>query len=375
MIIGFDAKRVYNNFTGLGNYCRTLLHNLAEFYPGNDYYLYTPRTRHTAETAEFLTNRNFKNKLPKTKLKSLWRSFLINQDLKKDKTSIYHGLSHEIPFRIQKTGIKTVVTIHDLIFKHYPDTYGFIDRSIYDIKFRYACENADKVVAISESTKRDIVQFYDIAPEKIEVIYQSFNPLFLNNLSEIEIKVVLQQYKIPTDYLLYVGSVIERKNLLTILKSYLLLPPDLQIPLVVVGRGGAYKKQMQEYVQKIGIASRVIWLDNLDNNYHLHALYCGAQAFIYPSVFEGFGLPVVEALLSQTPVITSNVSSLPEAAGKHSLCIEPTNFEQMSAAIKTVLTNTPMREKMILEGRKYALDNFSAQHTAQQLMDLYKTLK
>ena len=127
---------------------------------------------------------------------------------------LFHGLSNEIPIGLNKVNIPSVVTIHDLIFRHYPNQYSWVDRQIYDYKFRYACENAQRIVAISESTKKDIVHFYNINPDKIKVIYQSCHERFVQERSQKTIDAVLKKYNLPENYLLYVGSIIERKNLL-----------------------------------------------------------------------------------------------------------------------------------------------------------------
>lgn len=374
MNIGFDAKRVYNNFTGLGNYCRTLIHNLSEFYPENRYFLYTPKRSERPETKEFSDTSRYKIIEPNTLWKAYWRSVSIKENLKKDRIQVFHGLSHEIPFGIDKIGVKSVVTIHDLIFKTYPNTYSAIDRKIYDFKFKYACQHADKIVAISQSTRNDIIKYYDIAPEKIEVIYQACNPVFWQKQSQEMVANTLAKTYLPSAYLLYVGSIIPRKNLLTLLKAYSFLPKSLQIPLVVVGNGSSYKREMQTYCLRAGLEQLIIWKDNVQDNNELQALYQGAKAFIYPSVFEGFGLPVAEALLCGTPVITSNVSSLPEAAGPSSFCINPLSAEEIANAIATVLTNSKRAAQMSEEGEKYVRSMLEPANITRQMQQLYTKL-
>ncbi len=158
---------------------------------------------------------------------SAWRSSWVKKDLKKNKIDLYHGLSHEIPVGIQNTGIKSVVTIHDLIHERFPEQYNPIDVKIYTKKFRYACEHADKVIAISEQTKKDIIEFYKTPEEKITVCYQSCNPAFAVQVSAEEKKRITQKYSLPEQFFLYVGSIIERKNLLNICKAVFLLRNEL----------------------------------------------------------------------------------------------------------------------------------------------------
>ncbi len=186
MNIGFDAKRAFHNSTGLGHYSRTLIRSLADCYPEHQYYLFNPKPSSLFSFPE----KNIQEVRPASFINnifsSVWRSSWVKNDLKKYKIDIYHGLSHEIPVGIQKTGIKSVVTIHDLIHERHPEQYNAIDVKIYNKKFRYACANADKIIAISEQTKKDIIEFYKTPEEKITVCYQSCNPAFSTAVSETE---------------------------------------------------------------------------------------------------------------------------------------------------------------------------------------------
>lgn len=372
MKIGFDSKRLFCNFTGLGNYSRTLLKNLVDFYPDNDYYLYTTKIRRTPETEPFLEDINYTTRVTKAFFKSFWRTYSIKDELKTDNIQLYHGLSNEIPVNINKTLIKSVVTIHDLIFKSFPYTYKAVDRKMYDIKFKYACTHADRIIAISENTKKDISEYYKIDPNKIEVIYQACNSLYYRLQKQHENDRIIKQYNIPIDYLLSVGNVEPRKNLKSVIDSYRFLKKDLQIPLVIIGKGGTYKLEAEQIVKKEGLEKLVIWIDNLANNEHLQSIYQNSKVFIYPSLYEGFGLPVAEALLSKTPVITSDRSSLKEAGGPGSLYINPESPEQIAGAIEKVLTNSAFRQNMIEKGYLFAHDNFQPEIVTKQVMNCYK---
>ncbi|NJL74351.1 MAG: glycosyltransferase family 4 protein [Saprospiraceae bacterium] len=162
---------------------------------------------------------------------------------KKQGIGLYHGLSHELPIGIHKTGIKSVVTMHDLIYKRHPEYFPFLDRQIYDWKFRYACHHADKIVAVSQATKDDIVTFFQIDPQRIEVIYQTCNERFKRFLAQEDCDAVIQEHQLPSEFMLYVGAIIPRKNLETIIRAMAILPNSVKIPLVVVGQGNAYKKK------------------------------------------------------------------------------------------------------------------------------------
>lgn len=371
MQIGYDAKRLFNNFTGLGIYSRTLLRNLAKASPDDAFWLYTPKTKDHTETQPFLQNPAFKIRTPQRGNAAWWRTSGIKKDLQHDGIQLFHGLSHEIPLGLPRTGIRSVVTIHDLIFKHYPSQYGFFDRLVYDWKFKYACRHADRIVAISESTKQDIIAFYGIAPERIEVIYQSCDKRFLQKLPPATIAATAQNYRLPQQYLLYVGSIIERKNLLRIVQALALLPNDLKLPLVVVGKGGGYEKQVRQYIADKALEE---WVHFIRPDFeHLPAIYQGASVFLYPSVCEGFGIPVIEALCSGVPVITSRLSSLPEAAGAHSWLVDPASAEEIAEGIHVFLTDAALREKAIREGLIH-VEKFKDAVVTQQMLALYRSL-
>lgn len=374
MRIGFDAKRLYNNFTGLGNYSRTLVGNLHHFFPENDYFLYTPKIKKDRLTSPFFNGQDYQTICPQTLLKSLWRSSGIKRNLKRDHIDIFHGLSHEIPIGIDRSKVRSVVTIHDIIFLTYPDMFTAVDRAIYNYKFRYACRHADKIIAISECTKQDIIRYFGTPAEKIEVIYQAIQPAFYSMRPDDEAVEVVRKYKLPEDYLLYVGAINSRKNLLTIVKALPLLPQDMRIPLVVVGNGGSYKEQVLQYAEKNGLSNRLIFINNLHAPEELQAFYQKAKIFIYPSFYEGFGLPVTEALLSKVPVITSGLSSLPEAGGPDSCYINPERPEEIAHAIENVLSDTVRRQVMIEKGFRFACQQFDVKYLTEQVNQLYQKI-
>jgi glycosyltransferase involved in cell wall biosynthesis len=420
MNIGFDAKRAYHNRTGLGNYSRNLLMALAEYYPEHHYYLFNP-----SHSVDFIPGQpNMFEVQPTSLFHKLftfaWRSSWVKKDLKRLGIDLYHGLSHEIPVGIQKTRIKSVVTIHDLIHERYPEQYTLADAAIYRKKFRYACTHADKVIAISKQTKRDIIEFYEISEEKIRVCYQSCNPDFAERVSGEEKDKVKEVYRLPDEYFLYVGSLIERKNLLNICKAVHLLRKEMSIPLVVVGDGGSYKQKVKAYIKEHDLVDRIIFLSErepsqsvkysfklIDYEEEIHrqdsqeivseeeeiallrrsqgmeryrnvsadlpAIYQSAIAMIYPSFFEGFGIPVLEALWSKLPVITSNVSCLPEAGGEGAYYVDPASAEEIAAGMKKIYSDKAFAAGMIEKGWQHA-QNFTPQKHAESVMKVYNSI-
>jgi glycosyltransferase involved in cell wall biosynthesis len=369
MKIGFDAKRAFHNNTGLGNYSRFVIEALLKYFPENEYFAYSPKPPNPQRGSLF-GNKLLEIKTPLLGVGGLWRSLFIKNDLQRDNIQIYHGLSNELPFGKMPSRIKTVVTIHDLIFERYPRLYPFFDTIIYKIKFRKACKNADVIVAVSEQTKRDIVEFYGTNPDKIKVIYQDCDEAFQVKLNAETIKDVTAKYDIKKKYILSVGSIIERKNQGNLVAAFHKLNLS-NYQLILVGGGSKYQDQIEKYirennVQNIKILNKVPFQD-------LPALYQGASLFVYPSFFEGFGIPIVEALHSGVPVVAATGSCLEEAGGAGALYADPANIDDLVDKMMSVLVNKDLQKQLVEAGQKH-IKRFSAERVAGQLNTLYQSV-
>lgn len=375
MKIGFDGKRAVQNFTGLGNYSRYIADILCRFYPENEYVLYAPQKRNN-KRLDMLTEKYPQLHLayPATsfwrKFSSLWRISEITHQLEKESVRIFHGLSNELPLNIHKSDIKSVVTIHDLIFLRYPQYYHFIDRKIYTYKFRKACENADKIIAISECTKRDIIQYFHIPADKIAVIYQGCDVSFTIPTSEEKKREVRDKYQLPEHYILNVGSIEERKNALLIVRTLPQLPKDIHF--VIVGRRTPYTEKIERFVNEHNLTSRVHIIHSVPFG-DLPAIYQSAEIFAYPSYYEGFGIPIIEALHSEIPVVAATGSCLEEAGGPDSIYVNPNNVDETSRALKDILSNSKRKKLMIEKGKEFA-KRFSEKKQATQIIDIYNSI-
>lgn len=374
MRIGFDAKRAAQNRTGLGNYSRFVIRILSEMHGENEYHLYIPKATRMPYINEIPALSRLTRHFPKSalwrKLSSLWRVVGITKDIEADNIDIYHGLSNELPLNINKVGVKTVVTIHDVIFRRYPQYYHFLDRHIYDYKFRRACQMADRVIAVSEFTKREIIRYYGTPKEKIDVVYQGCDKAFAMPISQEKLDEVHEKYCLPQRYLLYVGSIEERKNLLLVAKAISLM--DEKPIVVAVGKKTPYTDTINSYIEKEGLAQffrfyhKVPFAD-------LPSVYRMATAFVYPSRIEGFGIPILEALTSGVPAIGCTGSCLEEAGGNHSIYVDPDDAEAMAMAIGKVMTDEALRATMIAKGKEYA-QRFSDERLCEELVRVYNAL-
>ena len=270
-----------------------------------------------------------------------------------------------------------MVTFNDLIFFPHPEFYNSIDVQLYKHKFFSTIKEADKIIAISECTKRDILKFGNmnkktpfVSEDKIEVIYQSFNNIYSEPQTEEAKSRVKAKYSLPDRFILNVGTVERRKNVLLAVKAVGELPENIH--LVIVGKRTSYTSEVEKYVEQNNLKERVHIFHNVDNQ-DLKVFYSLAEIFIYPSVYEGFGLPVTEAIANNLPVIAAKGSCLEEAGGESSYYVEPDNVEGMRSAINMLLTNEDKRLIAIKEGQKY-IRRFAGTDVAAKILDLYKSL-
>jgi glycosyltransferase involved in cell wall biosynthesis len=369
MKIGFDGKRITQNFSGLGNYSRYVLQVLAEYHPENHYQVFAPKESGASERLQKFSSIKFT--YPENQFsKSYWRSFGIVNKLNNEEIELYHGLSNEIPFGLRKAGIPAVVSIHDLIFYRYPQYYPWFDRKIYEYKIRYAADHAAKIIAISETTKADLINLFNIDKMRIEVIYQNCDPTFRNKITATEKQRIRTVFNLPGKYLLNVGTIETRKNSLLAVQAMKELNSDIH--LVIIGKDTPYTEKVKDYVKKNNLEKRVHFLKNVSFN-DLPGIYQMAEMFLFPSEYEGFGIPVIEALSSGIPVIAATGSCLEEAGGVGSIYIHPKDSTALSAQILGVLNDQEKKQNMIKAGFAH-LEQFSDRKIADQLIKLYQNI-
>lgn len=371
LTVGFDAKRAAQNTTGLGNYSRFVVEGLSRYGRLKSLNLYMPSERKTKALRGLDLMPRVKKCFPSGIWRflpsSLWRVTTMGGQPQADGVQLFHGLSNELPMGLGSK-MRKVVTIHDLIFLHYPECYKPIDRAIYNHKFRSACRRADRVVAVSECTKRDIVTHYGIDPAKVSVVYQGCAEAFWEPASESVKEEVRKAYKLPTNYVLYVGTIERRKNLGLLAQALKNLAPNVQV--IAVGKQTPYATEVRQMAQELGVGNRLTMLSNVPFR-HLPTLYQMASLFVYPSRFEGFGIPILEALVSGVPVIGCTGSCLEEAGGPDSIYVSPDDPGELARQIERVLSEEPLRTRMIEKGREYA-QNFTAEKLTEDMLRIYQ---
>lgn len=376
MNIGFEAKRLFTNRTGLGNYSRFIVDALSLHHPANHYLLYTPKELPHKDVTSIVSRPNVEVITPGGIFglafgTSIWRTWAVSKHASISGLDIFHGLSHELPIGLPSR-IKTVVTVHDLIFFRYPEFYNPIDVSIYKFKLVRACRMADKIIAVSSQTAKDLIDFLQIDPLKIEIIGQGCHANFKRRCSAVELSQIKVKYKLPSNYVLSVGTIERRKNILVIVRALARFSKESRMPLVVVGKKTEYFKEVVEEARTLNVLDSIQFLENVPFE-DFPGIYQGAQVFIYPSLFEGFGIPLLEAIESQVPVIASRGSCFKEVAGPSSIYVDPMNAEELKSQLCAVLENSDLSSKMVTDSTAY-VRKFQPKVISANLISVYEAL-
>ena len=362
MRIGFDAKRAFHNYTGLGNYSRNVIQALCTYHPENDYLLFTPGASDVA-----FKPAHARIIQPDSGWSFTWRSYGIIRQLMKEQVQVFHGLSNELPFTLKGSGIKSVVTIHDVIFRHYPHAYTAIDRTIYNYKTRQAVQQADIIVASSAATAHDLAALYGVEKDSIQVIYPILQDIFYED-AEVESPAI----NLPAQFLLFAGLGNERKNLELAISMIEALPKGERIPFVVTGGKGKYGDEMKGLINRKNLNKYFIFLESC-TELQMKYLYNHATLLFYPSLYEGFGMPVAEALLCDCPVIASSTSSIPEAGGTAALYCAPDDVDAVMDSYRTITANSDWKKEFI-ERARTEVQRFDRSLLAGQWNTLYASL-
>ena len=376
MRVAIDGKRYYLNSSGLGRYSRSLIDQLISIGDEEnvEIILYRPKgkVKFEPKSQSHLTEITADYFFPGHIGNAIWRFTKLPSLINNSRYDLFHGPTHVLPGKLK---CPSVVTMLDLIFIRYPKYFKAWDRNYYRISFKKSAQLADHIISISEATKADLINYFGIKEDKISVIYPGFDAVFSmlqqQKLDEIKIK-----FKLPGDYILYVGNIEPRKNILKLAQAFNSLQEssyiDKDVHLLIVGQMGWYYKEIIDGIDSLSSRDKIklvgpIYGEDLAGFYHL------ASVMAYPSMFEGFGYPVLEAMRLGTPVLTSNISSMPEAGGNAAHYVNPESLDEIKDGLCKLLNDKTYREKLAVKGTRHAA-GFNTMRMTQETLEVYRKL-
>ena len=379
MLIGIDASRsVAQERTGTENYSLNLIRHLLALESDHHYRLYfnrppsfppkacpEPRRRVGGEEGGAATLQPCD--LHVMPFPRLWTHLRLSWEMAHRPPDLLFVPAHVLPIVHPH---RSVVTVHDLGYLYYPEAHRPLDRLYLDLSTRYNARAATHLIADSSATKRDLIERYGIEPGKITVVYPGYdNTVFQPARDEEAIEAVKARYGIAGDYALFVGTLQPRKNLIRLIEAFSNLQyPISNIQLVIAGKKGWLYWEIFRRVKELGLEGSALFPGYIAAD-DLPALLSGASLFVFPSLYEGFGLPVLEAMACGTPVVCSNISSLPEVAGDAALLVDPLDVEELAAAMERVLGDESLRAELIERGFEQ-VSKFSWERCARQTLDV-----
>jgi glycosyltransferase involved in cell wall biosynthesis len=367
MIIGIDGNEANTiKRVGIGEYANELIQQFSQFRIRNlEFRIYLKEKPLSDLPKE---REGWKYRILKPG--KLWTQWRLPLDLYFDrkKPDVFFTPSHYSP---RFCPVPTAISVMDLSYIHFPKLFNSSD--LYQLKnwTAYSVRNSKKILTISKSSKNDIISEYNAAKEKVIVTYPGVKNVLTLNPRVYGMNQIKTKYNISENFILFVGTLQPRKNIVRLIEAVSMLD-NKNIELVVVGKKGWLYEDILEAPKKLNIEKRVRFLENV-NDEDLMDLYSHARCFVLPSLYEGFGLPVVEAMKAGCPVITSNVSSLPEAGGNACLYVDPEDASDISAKISELIGNEKLRRELIEKGHKQAL-KFSWEKTAEETLKVLTDL-
>ncbi len=360
MHIAIDASRsTVGKRTGTEVYSRYLIRALLALDPPHHITLYF----RDVPPPDLFACRPARCTLKPIPFPRLWTHLRFAGALWSDRPDVTFVPSHTLPFLFPGSA---VVTVNDLGYRYFPRTHTVTTRFYIDLTTRYSARRARHVIAISAATRRDLTAFYGIAPDKIHVVYPGIDPDLAPVKDADAIAAVRTHYDIPGPYLLYLGSIQPRKNLVRLIEAYAMWQRSADAPthyLVLAGKQGWLYKDIYAKVRRLGLEGWVRFTGYVDAA-HIAALYSGAAAFAFPSLYEGFGFPVLEAMRCGTPVFCANTSSLPEVAGSAALLVDPEDTGAIAAAMARITSDADLRARLGAAGYIQAA-RFTWEHAAR----------
>lgn len=379
MKIGIDIRKIGKKQTGDEVVFFNLVKNLARIDQENEYILFTDITdtailHDIATNLEIENNRNFQIIALKTRNKFTWNFWTLQRYLRQTPVDIY--LTQYItPFFIPKK-IKIAAIIHDISFNFYPELIKFADLFFLKLLIPRSLKHADKIIAVSQFTRDEIIQAYKINPAKVDFIYNAVSDDFINeNVSPDHLEAVRKKYNLPEKFILYLGTMQPRKNLTALIKAYALLPEDIKNKLKLVlagGKGHNFDKKIIEDIKKFNVGNYVYFpgfIAETDKS----AIFKLADLFVFPSLYEGFGIPILEAMAMGVPVIASDIRPHREIAESAALFFDPRNSSDLVEKIQKIYASETLRNQLIQQGQEQVRE-FSWLKSAEKMVSILSSL-
>jgi glycosyltransferase involved in cell wall biosynthesis len=368
MLIGVDASRIARaRRTGTEAYSLHLIRALVEIGCSHRFRLYSP-----APLPPDAVNVDSKtgNEVRVIPFPRLWTHLRLAWEIGRHAPDVLLVPAHVMPLVCP---VATVVTVHDLGYLYYPETHQLFDRWYLDTTTRRHTRLAAHIIADSRATYRDLVDQYRADPKRLSVVYPGHDESLYRIEDPEVIAAAKSRYGIGSDYLLYLGTLQPRKNLVRLVEAFARLqPPAADTQLVLAGKKGWLYDELFARVKWLGLEGRVIFPGYVSDE-DKAALLSGAIALVYPSLYEGFGFPVLEAMACGTPVLTSNVSSLPEVAGRAALLVDPLDVESIASGIGHIMIDSDLR-RMLIEKGYQQVHRFSWTEAAHQVLKVLESV-
>ncbi|MEI7891327.1 MAG: glycosyltransferase family 1 protein [bacterium] len=379
MKIGIDIRLIGKQRTGDEVVFLNLVKNLAKIDTNNQYVLFADSQQKeqeslVAERLEIKDAKNFSITFLETSNKFLWNFWFLPRYLKKNPIDIYHT-QYITPFFVSKK-IKIVTIVHDISFNFFPQFIKFFDLLFLKILIPLSLRRADKIIGVSKFTRDEIIKYYKIDASKVEYVYNALGEEFLrNDFSAKQLNAVREKYSLPTKFILYLGTLQPRKNVGHLIETFARIKDRLgETKLVICGNMSAHNcdKQIQKNITKLKLENEVIFPGFVDQQDKV-AIFSLAHVFAFPSLYEGFGIPPLEAMSQKVPVICSDIASLREVAGQGVLFFDTQNLDDFAKKLYDISMDDELRSKLIQSGFSQ-IELFCWKKSAQKMLAIYGDL-
>jgi len=365
MHIGIDCRLPFYQMGGISQYVIYLTQALAEIDTENRYTIFHSRK----------DGRSYLPSVPNFQRRNLWTPAhhrlerqCLTAELLPHRLDLFHSPDFIPPFAGMK---RSIITVHDLNFIFYPQFLTTESLHYYRDQIDWAVTKADHISADSHATRQDVIERLNVPPEKITTVHLAANPLYERSFAQLEIDETLKQHNLPRGFVLAVGTLEPRKNLPMLIRAYrqMLAETAVDVPLILVGGKGWIYDEIFATIDELGLRDKVRHLSGVFDEQLAH-LYHAAGVLVTPSKYEGFGLPALEAMHCDCPVIVSNIGSLPEVAGEAGILLDPDDETAWSEVMTKVLLDSELRDEMMRNGRLQAA-KFTWRKAAEKTLEIY----